>query len=74
MSKRTEHEAFNVIKRCDSRSRVRYNIGFNFRELQGILKEILTVQKRLAASLNYARDRFSYGKYYDRAKEGKYRR
>ena len=74
MSKRLNHEAFNIIKRVDSRSQVRYNIGFNFRELQGVLEEILTVQKRLAASLNYARDRFSQGKYYDRAKEGKYRR
>jgi len=53
---------------------VRYNVGFNYRELQGVLEGILTVQKNLGASLNYARDRFSYGKYYDRSKEAEYRR
>ena len=73
MSKKLNHEAFNIIKRVDSRSRVRYNVSFNYRELQGVLKEILTVQKNLAASLNYARDRFSQGKYYDRSKEDMYR-
>ena len=72
MSKRVDHEVFDIIKR--SGSFLNKSIIFNHRELSGVMEQVLVKQKRLGAALNFTKDKFSYGKYYDRSKEGKYRR
>ena len=72
MGDRVKHEVFDIIKRCGSSMETR--ILFNNRELSGVVEQIIVKQKRLGAELNFARDKFSDGKYYDRSKEAKYRR